>query len=223
MARYRFPQDRSALIYGADLAPILTPPRTALPLYADQALTAPADVQDLTGAALPGSTVYVAHGMLGEFLGPDGVTRVWARLADGSAWPLDAQGLSVMAAGAGASSLHVTGIAAAALSGHRAVTPQADGTLAYASNDNPAHVQAPLWVTSGAASAGSQADALMLGLMTEPSWAWTPGAVYLGAAGVLTQSPPTATGGAAFLVQVGTATSPTSLYVDRGQSIKLTT
>lgn len=101
MARYRFPQDRSAFVYGQDLAPILTPPRTALVLYADQAMLHLADVQDLDGGALANSTIYVTNGVLDEFLGPDSTTRVWAARQGTSAYPLDAQALSVIAAGGG--------------------------------------------------------------------------------------------------------------------------
>lgn len=222
MARYRFPSDRSAFVYGSDLAPILTPPRTALAIYADQALTIPANITDVNGVPIADSTVYTTNGVLDEFYGPDGVTRLWAARPGTSPYPLDAQALSVIASGGGASSsLQATGIAAEALSGHRVVTPKPDGTLDYASNDNIAHVQAPLWVTTGAAAAGAQAIALMLGTIVEPTWAWTPGPVYLGANGVLTQTPPTAPG-AVFLASVGTATAATSLYVDRGPSIKIT-
>lgn len=123
---------------------------------------------------------------------------------------------------AGSGAVFATANAATALSGHRVVTPRADGTLEYASNDIPAFIAAPLWVTTAAASSGAPVDALMYGPVTEPSWNWTPGApVYLGVNGVLTQTPPVAPA-ASFLAQVGVATSPTSLVVDRVPSIKLT-
>lgn len=101
MARYRFPQDRSALIYGQDWSPILTPPRTALVIYADQGLTQLADLQDLDGGTVANSTVYVNQGMIDEFLGPDGTTRLWAARTGSTAYPLDAQALSVIEAGGG--------------------------------------------------------------------------------------------------------------------------
>lgn len=122
---------------------------------------------------------------------------------------------------AGSNAIFATGNAATVLSGHRVVTPAADGTLGYASNDNLAHLAAPLWVTIGAVASGAPVDALMFGPMTEPSWSWTPGPVYLGVNGVLTQTAPAAPA-ALFLAQVGVATSPTSLVVDRVPSIKLT-
>jgi hypothetical protein len=115
---------------------------------------------------------------------------------------------------------YAVGTAAAALSGHRVVTASADGTWRYASNDNLADFAAPLWVTTGAVDAGEQGEAVILGPMTEPSWSWTPGPVFLGANGVLTQTPPAAPA-AAFLAQIGYATSATGLFVDRNPSIKL--
>lgn len=113
------------------------------------------------------------------------------------------------------------GTASRPLSGHRVVTPLEDGSLDYASNDNPGHLAAPLWVTATAAGTGGEIEFVVIGLMTEPSWSWTPGPVYLGVNGVLTQTPPAAPA-AAFLAQVGFATSATSLFVDRLPSIKLT-
>lgn len=117
---------------------------------------------------------------------------------------------------------HAVGIAAVALSGHRAVTPGPGGGWVYASNDEPEHLGAPIWITTGAAAAGAAAEAMIIGPMTEPSWNWIPRQpVYLGTNGVLTQSAPTAPD-AFFLAQVGFAISATSLYVDRLPSIKIT-
>lgn len=224
MTRYRFPQDRATYVYGDDLAPILTPPRTAVVVYSDQGLTTPADITTLEGQAIALSTLYTEHGLLPEFLGPDGVSRLWTGVQGGTAYPLDAQASSLLensGVGGTARQLWATGTAASALSGHRVVTPAPDGSLDYASNDSVDHVHAPLWVTASAASSGAQLEALMFGPMIEPSWSWTPHQpVYLGTNGVLTQSLPAAPG-AVFIAQVGTATSPTSLFVDRSPSIKI--
>ena len=111
--------------------------------------------------------------------------------------------------------------AAAALSGHRAVTPRPDGTLEHASNAVAAHLHAPLWITQGAVTAGQLATVLAYGALTESSWAWTPGApLFLGADGLLTQTPPVAPG-ALFLAKVGIATGPTTAFFDREPSISL--
>lgn len=121
---------------------------------------------------------------------------------------------------AGSAALLAAGEATIPLSGHRVVTPGPDGMLGYASNDDPDHLAAPLWVTLGAAGAGAPVSALMIGPLTEPSWNWTPGPVYLGINGMLTQTPPTAPA-ALFLAQVGAAIGPTTIIVDRSPSIHL--
>lgn len=108
--------------------------------------------------------------------------------------------------------------AATNLSGHRVVTPHPDGTVGYADNTNFAHYMAPLWLTLGAALVGMDVEIQQFGPVTEGSWSWAPGPVYLGAAGVLTQVTPMAP---AFLAIVGFATSPTELFVDRQPTIAL--
>lgn len=122
--------------------------------------------------------------------------------------------------GSGLSSVQIVGTASAAVSGHRAVTRMPDGGIYYISNDDPAHVTKPLWITTGSAALGEQVAGIAFGELVEPSWSWVPGPVFLGASGMLTQSAPTAPG-AVFLVQVGTATSATSLFVDRRMPILL--
>lgn len=223
MTRYRFPQDRATFVYGQDYDPILTPPRTAIVVYEDELLTTPAGITDLVGTPIALSTLYTVAGLVPEFLGPDGLTRLWTG-SQGAAYPLDAQATSLLEGsglGGDVRQLWATGVAASALSGHRVVTPAPDGSLNYASNATAGHLHMPLWITSGAASSGGQVNALMFGAMTEPSWSWTPGPVYLGTNGLLTQTPPAAPG-AVFIAQVGTATSPTSVFVDRAPSIKIT-
>jgi hypothetical protein len=97
VARYRFPSDRSAFIYGDDFAPVLIPPRTALVIYTDQAKTTLADVRDLSNVVLPGSTVYIEHGQIPEFLGPNLIPRLWGSVGGAAAYPLDAQVVSLLA------------------------------------------------------------------------------------------------------------------------------
>lgn len=130
-------------------------------------------------------------------------------------------GFSLQPLSTTAAQVQLTAIAAVALSGHRAVTPRPDGTLEYASNAVAAHLHAPLWITQGAVTAGQPATVLAYGALTESSWAWTPGTpLFLGADGLLTQTPPVAPG-ALFSAQVGTATGATSAFFDRQLSISL--
>lgn len=101
--------------------------------------------------------------------------------------------------------------AATAIGGHRAIVTDADGLAVYADNQTAAHQYGALGVTTGAASAGDSLSIVALGAITEASWSWTPQQpVFVGAAGVLTQTPPAAP---AWLRVVGVAISPTTLFV----------
>lgn len=99
--RLTFPEDRTAFIYQAPGQPILSPFRTGLQLFTDQAATVLADVLTPTGTPLASSTIYTgADGLLPLFLGPPTVTRVWARVVGGDAttYPLFAQYAAQVAA-----------------------------------------------------------------------------------------------------------------------------
>lgn len=117
--------------------------------------------------------------------------------------------------------LLLTRQASVALGGHRIVTPLGDNTLAYASNTDLALIEAPFWMTLGAIVAGDSDSVLAYGPVTEPSWLWTPGPVYLATNGQLTQSPPSAPA-ATFSARIGYAISTTRLFFDRRASIRLT-
>ena len=113
-----------------------------------------------------------------------------------------------------------TAVAGATLSGHRIVTRRSNGKVTYASNADLTDVNAPMWLTIASAVLDAPVPVLLFGDVEEPSWSWTPGAaIYLTAAGALTQVVPIAP--AAFLVQVGYATGTTSIVFDRGLSIEL--
>lgn len=111
-------------------------------------------------------------------------------------------------------------VAAVALSGHRLVTPDDDGELVYATNADLAAISKPVWLTTAAWDADDLATVTALGVVTEGSWAWTPGtALFLGTAGQLTAVPPVPP--AAFAKQVATAVSPTSVFVNPSPPIQL--
>jgi hypothetical protein len=110
--------------------------------------------------------------------------------------------------------------ASTTLSGHRAVTLQPNGELEYADNTTPSHLHVPIWLTMAAVMSGASVEVLLYGVLTEPSWSWTPDApLYLGANGIITQTAPTSP--ALFLAQVGIATGPTTVFIDRQPSILL--
>lgn len=119
-----------------------------------------------------------------------------------------------------ATQVTATGTAGEALGGHRVVTRDAGGAFVYASSDNPAHAGLPLYLTTSAALAGAAVTVVAEGEVVEGSWSWTPGPLYLGVGGLLTQTPPTSPA-SAFLAQVGYAGTATRVYVDRETSVVL--
>lgn len=122
----------------------------------------------------------------------------------------DPQRPVVSASGGGSAT--VTALAGATLSGHRVVRPQSDGSMVYASNDQIADVTRSLFLTLGAASSGAPVTVQVIGQVAEPTWNWSDGPIFLGANGVLTQTPPTLVGGAVFIEQVASSDGPTGLF-----------
>lgn len=111
--------------------------------------------------------------------------------------------------------------AAVDLSGRRVVVPRADGTLEYADNTEPSHIERPMFLTLGAIEAGDEGPVLAFGEVIEATWTWTPSeALYLGTVGVLTQTPPGPP--ADFLIEVARATSPDAILFEPKFGIRLT-
>lgn len=109
---------------------------------------------------------------------------------------------------AGSSGNTVSGLAGEALSGHRAVYFNASGQVFLASAAG-VNASAAAGITVGSAAQGATVSVVLFGPVVEPSWAWVPGAVWLGASGLLTQVAPTV----GTLVRIGTALSATSISV----------
>lgn len=103
----------------------------------------------------------------------------------------------------------ITRPTATAIGGHRVVVQDADGTVSYADHTTPEHADMALGLTIEAADAGAGIQILVGGETVEPSWAWdVTRPIYLGATGLLTQTPPT-TG---FLQQVAIPLAADRLY-----------
>lgn len=118
-------------------------------------------------------------------------------------------------------SIILTFAAAVPLSARRVVTPQANGTLVYADNSNPDHIDQPLYLTVGAIAVGDTGEVIAFGKVTELTWNWTPSLlVFLGTSGQLTQTPPTSPD-AAFLIEVARVQTPTTLLYDAKLPIAL--
>ena len=103
----------------------------------------------------------------------------------------------------------ITLVAGEALGGHRAVYVAGDGSARHASASLPATAAALAGITTGAATVGEAVAVQTAGRIVEPSWAWTPGPVYLGASGLLTQTPPAM--GA--VKEIGVALAATELLI----------
>lgn len=93
------------------------------------------------------------------------------------------------------------------ISGHRAVM----ATPLGAEHADPANAGAVIGISKHAAAAGDLVGIATQGTLTEPTWAWTPGAtVFFVADGLLTQTVPTAVS----VMPIGTALTPTSILIN---------
>ena len=102
-------------------------------------------------------------------------------------------------------------VGATPLSGHSAVAVDAGGMLIKADCTNPAHQGAVLGLLANAYSPGDQAVVQTAFTLEHAGWTWTPGPVFVGTAGQLTQTLPV---GAVFSQVVAHALSPTLVLVD---------
>lgn len=103
----------------------------------------------------------------------------------------------------------ITRNAAGAVSGHRAVIAVSGG-CSHASADRPEDARLILGVSKNAASSGAAVDIQVSEEITESSWSWSTGPVFLGLNGLLVQPAPI---GVAFVRQIGVALSATRLLV----------
>ena len=102
-------------------------------------------------------------------------------------------------------------VGATPLSGHSAVAVDAAGLLIQADCTNPAHRGAVLGLLANAYSPGDQAVVQAAFTLEHSGWTWSPGPVFVGTAGQLTQTLPV---GAVFSQVVAHALSPTLVLVD---------
>ena len=130
-------------------------------------------------------------------------TRNTAAIASLTAFVKGADGSPGLSGGA------TTVLAGQALGGQRVVTV----TGFHAS---PADANAIAGITKAAGLTGTAVEIVVQGLMSEPSWTWTPAApVFVGLLGVLTQLPPVSGN----LRRVAWALSATTINVDLSPTI----
>ena len=143
--------------------------------------------------------------------GPGGLSayQVWLVLGNRGS-PADFIASLKGEAGGGGSGGVITGTAAIATSGHRALYPRADGGgLAVASASDVTHAGRVVGISLAAASAGASISYVDDGPIDEPSWSFAPGPVWLGEQGQITQAVPAS----GFAQIVGTAVAPTRIVV----------
>lgn len=104
------------------------------------------------------------------------------------------------------------------LSGQRAVALDANGRWVYADPADAELIERCVGLTKTAGLAGERLAVVTFGEWTEPSWAFAPGAVYVGATGTLVQAPPLSGG----VLRIGTALSATTLLVAVGPCVHVT-
>lgn len=90
------------------------------------------------------------------------------------------------------------------------VVYELDEVVRYLDSQDAAHIELVSGVTLGAAENGSPVQVQRSGAIDDASWNWTPGVVWLGTNGTLTQAPPTQ----GFDLEVGVALSATRLAVN---------
>lgn len=116
---------------------------------------------------------------------------------------------------AGGSSVQRT--AGATLSALRTVY-ELDGQVFPLDYRDAGHVDLLLGITLTAADLGSPVNVQRSGVLDDSNWAWTPGRVWLGIDGALTQTPPAE----GFDVLIGAAVSATRITLNLTDPIELT-
>lgn len=102
-------------------------------------------------------------------------------------------------------SLSATG----AISGHRAIVA-AGNNARYPNLAVAVDADLIVGISINSAGIGGTVQVQTAGEITEPSWNWSPGPVFAGDGGVLTQTPQPG----AWIRQVGVAVAPTKVFVD---------
>jgi hypothetical protein len=101
-------------------------------------------------------------------------------------------------------------VASTSLSALRCITTDSSGLAKYATPDSLANAVV-IGISTTAANTGENITIKTSGQITDASWNWTKGAIYLGANGVLTQTAPS---GGSIVVHVAKAITATTLIID---------
>ena len=118
--------------------------------------------------------------------------------------------LDIVSGGIVPAAIDTTLVASTSLSALRCITTDSSGLAKYATPDSLANAVV-IGISTTAASTGQNITIKTSGQITDASWSWTKGAIYLGANGTLTQTAPT---GGNIVVHVAKAITATTLIID---------
>jgi hypothetical protein len=118
--------------------------------------------------------------------------------------------LDIVSGGIVPAAIDTTLVASTSLSALRCITTDSSGLAKYATPDSLANAVV-IGISTTAASTGQNITIKTSGQITDASWNWTKGAIYLGANGTLTQTAPS---GGSIIVHVAKAITATTLIID---------
>ncbi len=118
--------------------------------------------------------------------------------------------LDIASGGIVPAAIDTTLVASTSLSALRCITTDGSGLAKYATPDSLANAVV-IGISTTAANTGENITIKTSGQITDASWNWTKGAIYLGTNGVLTQTAPT---GGSIVVHVAKAITATTLIID---------
>jgi hypothetical protein len=118
--------------------------------------------------------------------------------------------LDIVSGGIVPAAIDTTLVASTSLSALRCITTDGSGLAKYATPDSLANAVV-IGISTTAANTGENITIKTSGQITDASWNWTKGVIYLGANGVLTQTAPT---GGSIVVHVAKAITSTTLIID---------
>ncbi len=118
--------------------------------------------------------------------------------------------LDIVSGGIVPAAIDTTLVASTSLSALRCITTDSSGLAKYATPDTLAN-SVVIGISTTSATSGQNITIKTSGQITDASWNWTKGAIYLGANGALTQTAPT---GGSIIVHVAKAITATTLIID---------
>jgi hypothetical protein len=118
--------------------------------------------------------------------------------------------LDIESGGIVAANIDTSLTAGMSISALRCITTNSSGEAVYATPDTLANAVV-IGISTTAGNTGETITIKTSGQLSDASWNWTKGAIYLGANGVLTQTAPT---GGSIVVHVAKAITATTLIID---------